>query len=166
MIIPPQVVLYASQIWVKAVAVAVISLGLLFSGYHLGAKVTKADWEHERAVHAEQQAAAEKVARTEEQRRVKEAQAVVDGSIEREAASRVRAARAERTVVSLRNDIARLNGRSAPGNAEAASYANEARVARELLGSCAKEYQELAVTTDQYRNQVTGLQQWVSHVAQ
>lgn len=164
--IPPSIAAYAALAWVRVVAVVVVAVGLLFTGYHFGAKVTRADWDKERVALAAQHVAALEAARTEEQRRVKEAQAVVDGLVEREAASRDRAARAERAVVGLRDTIARLNARPAPGNAEAAGYADEARVARELLGSCSKEYGSLAAEADQLRDQVIGLQQWVSHVTQ
>lgn len=166
MIIPPQLALYATQVWFKVATIAAIVLAIGLAGYNLGVSRVQAKWDQEVAVQTKERLAAEQAARTEEQRRVKEAQRVVDGSIEREAASLVRAARAERTVVSLRNDIARLNTRPAPSNAEATGYADEARTARELLGTCAKEYGSLAAEADGLRNQVTGLQQWVSHVTQ
>lgn len=166
MIIPPQLAFYAAQAWVKVLALVAIVIALLFTGYHFGVKLTKADWDQERAAQAVQLAAAEKSARAEENRRAQEAQAVVDGLAEREALARNRAVAAERTVASLRDTVARLNARPAPSNPEAAGYAGEARIARELLGACANEYQGLAAEADGLRDQVTGLQQWVSHVTQ
>jgi hypothetical protein len=166
MIIPPQLALYATQVWFKVAAVALIVLAIFVGGYHFGSKSTQAEWDKQIAVQTQERLAAEQSARKEEQRRAEESRRVVDELAQREAVSRTRAAAAERTVVSLRNEVARLNARPAPGNAEAAGYANEARVARELLGACGKEYGDLAAEADGLRDQVTGLQDWVVHVTQ
>lgn len=166
MIIPPSIAAYAALAWVRVVAVVAIVAGLLFTGYHFGAKVTRADWDKERVALAAQHVAALEVVRTEEQRRAREAQAVVEDQARREAAAVARAVAAERTVVGLRNTIAALNARPAPGNPEAAGFFDEARLARDLLGACAARYTGLAAEADQLREQVIGLQQWVSHVNQ
>ena len=150
-------------------ALAAVLIALV-TGYGFGQKAgadrIQAKWNAERQLIASQVAANEKAARSEEKRRADEAQAVLEDQIRREAVSRDRAVRAERAVVGLRDEVARLNSRAAPGDAQAAGFAHEARVARELLGSCAKEYGSLAATADGLRDQVTGLQQWVSHVTQ
>lgn len=166
MIVPPSIAIYAAQKWVKVVVILAVVAGIWFSGYHQGVKVTKADWDKEIAVQTQERLAAEQAARKEEQRRVQEAQAVIDGATQREAASRARAVAAERAAVGLRDTIAMLNSRPAPSNPEAAGYADEARRSRELLGTCSTEYTGVAAQADELRDQVTGLQDWVSHVVQ
>lgn len=157
--------------WAAKISAALIAVIVaLVAGYGFGNKAgadrIRAQWSHEREAQANQRIKDEQAARAEEQRRAQAAQAVVDGLSEREAASRVRAARAERAAVGLRDEIARLNARPAPSDTKAAGFAHEARVARELLGACTKEYGSLAAAADGLRDQVTGLQQWVSHVTQ
>ncbi len=157
--------------WPAKISAALIAVIVaLVTGYGFGSKAgadrIRAQWNAERQVLAEQNAAAEKAARAEENRRADEAQAVIEEQARRETLSRDRAARAERTVVGLRNEVARLNARPAPSDAQAAGFAHEARVARELLGACTKEYGDLAAAADGLRDQVTGLQQWVRHVTQ
>lgn len=172
--LPPVIAAYAAQLWVKVVAVLALMAALLFAGYHFGVRLTEADWaqerlawQKERAALATQYAAAEKLARIEEKRRADEAQRVADQLAVAQTATAARAARAERTVDSLRNTIAALNARpvpDAPGCPAVASYADEARVARELLGACAARYQGVAAEADQLRDQVTGLQGWVDAI--
>lgn len=68
---------------------------------------------------------------------------------------------------SLRDEIDRLNARpvpSAPDDPRVTAYALEARVARELLGSCADEYRGVAKAADELRDQVIGLQDFVRAV--
>ena len=166
MIIPPQLALYATQVWFKVAAVAITVLVIFAGGYHMGAKGVKADWEKQIAVQTQERLAAEQSARKEEQRRAEESRRVVDELAQREAVSRARAVAAERTVNGLRDEVARLNARPAPANPEAAGYAHEASAARDVLGNCAKEYSSLAAEADGLRDQVAGLQDWVSHVTQ
>ena len=153
-------------LWVRIGATAAVTAAVFLAGSVLGHRLTKAAWDQERATLAQQRANAERLARDEENRRAKEAQRILEEQGFREAALRARAASAERAVVSLRDEIARLNGRAVPADPVAAGFAHEARVARELLGSCTKEYQGLAAEADGLRDQVTGLQQWVSRVTQ
>lgn len=172
--LPPVIAAYAAQLWVKVVAVLALMAALLFVGYHFGVRLTKADWaedrlawQQERAALATQYAAAEKLARAEEKRRADEAQRIADELAVLQAATAARAAAAERTAHSLRDTIARLNGRpvpDAPGCPAVASYAGEAAVARELLGACATQYQGVAAEADRLRDQVTGLQGWVDAI--
>lgn len=153
---------------ISTVLIAVIVA--LVAGYGLGQKAgadrIQAKWNAERQLIASQVAANEKAARAQEKRRAEQAQAVLEDQARREALARDRASRAERTVVGLRDEVARLNARPAPSDTKAAGFAHEARVARELLGACTKEYGSLAAAADGLRDQVTGLQQWVSHVTQ
>ncbi len=172
--IPPVLAAYAARAWVKAVAVLALAAALLFTGYHFGVKLTKADWAQERAAWSEeraalatQYAAAQKAARDEEKRRADEAQRIVDDLGKAQAATAVRAVRAERAADGLRDTIAALNARplpDAPSCPAAAGHAREATVARELLGACAEEYRGVAAEADRLRDQVTGLQGWVDAI--
>jgi hypothetical protein len=173
-IIPPSLALFAAQAWVKVAAVLALAAALLFAGFTLGVKLTKSDWaqersawNQERAALAVQYAAAEKLARLEERRRADEAQRVADQLAVAQAATAARAARAERAADSLRDTIARLNGRpvpDAPSCPSVAGYAREAAAARELLGACADEYRGLAAEADRGRDQLTGLLRWVDAI--
>lgn len=75
-----------------------------------------------------------------------------------------RAAAARRSDAGLRDEIARLNARPAPSSSDAAAYAGEARVARELLGTCSARYTGVAKEADELRDQVTGLQVFVKDI--
>jgi hypothetical protein len=75
-------------------------------------------------------------------------------------------AAARRTDAGLRDEIARLNARTRPANPESAALADEARVARELLGACSQRYTSVAGDADQLRDQVTGLQAFAKQVCQ
>lgn len=153
---------------ISALLIAVIVA--LVAGYGFGNKAgadrIRVQWSAERQAVADQRAKEEQAARAEEKRRAEQAQVVLEDQARREALARDRAVRAERTVVGLRDEVARLNARPAPSDTKAAGFAHEARVARELLGACTKEYGSLAAAADSLRDQVTGLQQWVSHVTQ
>ena len=152
--------------WVKLAVAAVLLAALYGFGHHNGAKAVKADWDKEKAVMLAEHDRAEQAARAEEKRRAQQAQAVLEDQVRREALARDRAAAAERAAVGLRNAVAVLNARPAPGNPEAAGYADEARAARELLGECSASYTDLAAEADRRGEQITGLQQWLSHVTQ
>lgn len=154
----------AAKIVVLLIAVLVALVGGYGYGHKAGASGVQDKWNAERTQIAQANAKAEREAREEETRRGKEARRVIEESAVREAALRARAVGAERSVVSLRDEIARLNARPAPEDPIAAGFAHEARVARELLGSCSKEYRVLAEEADGLRDQVIGLQDWVSHV--
>lgn len=75
-----------------------------------------------------------------------------------------RLARADAVNVGLRDEISRLNGRPTPANPAAAAYAREASTARELLGTCADEYRGMAKNADELRDQVNGLQDYITSV--
>ena len=132
-------------------------------GQRAGADRVEARWNAERQAAAEQRVKDEQASRAEEKRRAEGAQRILVEVAQGKAAAVDRAARAERAVVGLRNEIARLNAPAAQagGNAESAGHVDEASVARELLGACAQEYRELAAQADELRDQVTGLQGWV-----
>ncbi len=73
---------------------------------------------------------------------------------------------ARRSDAGLRDEIARLNARAAPSNPESITYADEARLARELLGACAEEYRGVALEADKLRDQVSGLLTYIEKVVQ
>lgn len=77
-----------------------------------------------------------------------------------------RDAAARRSDAGLRDEIARLNARPAPSNPESAAFADEARLARELLGSCSEEYRGMALEADGLRDQVSGLHTYIEKVVQ
>jgi hypothetical protein len=177
-VIAPVLAAYAAQAWVKVVAVLALVAALFGAGWHYGAHfartecegaraVERSQWEQERARLAMAYAAAESAARAEEKRRAEESTRIV-GELERaQAATAVRAVRAERAADGLRDTIAALNARplpDAPSCPAAAGYAREATVARELLGACAEEYRGVAAEADRLRDQVTGLQGWVDAI--
>lgn len=151
---------------IKLTVALVTAILLGWFAYDAGANSVRAEWSAERQAQADRVVENERAARAEENRRAEEAQRILVESAQAESALVARAARAERTVGGLRDEIARLNARPAPAGAQAASFSDEARVARELLGACAKEYRDLAADADGLRNQVTGLQQWVGHVVE
>jgi hypothetical protein len=95
--------------------------------------------------------------RLREMAKQKEAERIAGEDAARHDATVVRAAAAERAARSLRDEVARLNGRPAPEDPRAAAFAREAAVARELLGSCSDRYQRVAAEADQLRDQVIGL---------
>lgn len=65
---------------------------------------------------------------------------------------------------SLRNEITRLNARPVPTNPELATCFREASTARELLGTCAERYRELAEEADGIRIQLTGFQEFAKSI--
>jgi hypothetical protein len=73
---------------------------------------------------------------------------------------------ARRSDAGLRDEIARLNARPAPSNPESAAFADEARLARELLGSCSEEYRGMALEADGLRDQVSGLHTYIEKIVQ
>jgi hypothetical protein len=146
----------------KVTAALAVMAAIAFGSYQAGSNAVMVDWGKERAAQAERLVADERAARAEEQRLADESIRITAEQASRERVASDRAARAERAAVGLRDEIARLNARPAPKDAEAAGFAHEAGVARELLGACTKEYQSLARESDGLGDQVTGLQQWVA----
>lgn len=74
------------------------------------------------------------------------------------------AADAHRTADSLRTTLANLNASQAPADPEAARYLEQARTARQLLGTCADRYASVAEDADRLAVQVSGLQAWSNQV--
>jgi colicin import membrane protein len=106
--------------------------------------------------------------RTKEQTRQQEADRIANDQAQKEREQDARNQRAAATTRSLRATIDELNrqleGLSGLGaDPERAALADGARVARELLGSCAERYREVAADADRYRDQVGGLQSFAKH---
>lgn len=108
---------------------------------------------------------AEDAARRREQELQKHADQVSKDAVRRQQALADRTATTERVARLLRDDIARLAAGPTPSDPAAARYADDARLARGLLGACAEEYRAVAGAADQLRDQVTGLQDWARAVA-
>lgn len=154
------------MIWLRVGLIVAAVLAIALAGYKVGSDRVQAKWDIERARQTEIRLEAEQAARKEEQRRAEESQKIADDQSKRETEYRVRVAAAEQSLGGLRDTVARLNSRPAPGNAEAAGYAREARTARELLGTCSAEYRGLAAEADAVRIQAIGLQAWVNKVVE
>lgn len=107
---------------------------------------------------------AETNARQKEQLMQKENERIANEASKREQRLAANAATARVAVNGLRNEIARLKARPAPADPVAAAHAGEATAARELLGTCAAEHTSMAGEADQLRDQVIGLQDWVTQV--
>jgi hypothetical protein len=154
------------MIWLRVGLIVAAVLATALAGYKVGSDRVQAKWDIERARQTELRLEAEQAARKEEQRRNEESQRIAGEQAKRETEYRVRVAAAEQSLDGLRDTVARLNSRPAPRNAEAAGYAREAAIARELLGTCSAEYRGVATEADGLRIQVIGLQQWISKVVQ
>lgn len=122
------------------------------------AAVALADLADTKTAYAQERAGTERAMRELGNAMAAQSERVADETDKKLAAERARSVRAERAVAGLRDEIARLNARPAPEDSRAAALAGEARVARELLGACAAEYQWLAGEADGLRIQVAGLQ--------
>ena len=148
-----------------AVVVAVLLAGTHWKAYHAGGVSARAELAAYKQTVAENTRKAELAARVKEQAKQTEVERVQDEAAKKQTVLAARAVAAERTAVSLRNEVARLNARPAPQNPEAAAFAREASTARELLGACAAEYRSVAEVADGLRDQVIGLQDYVHSVA-
>lgn len=108
--------------------------------------------------------AAEAAMREAERKMQDEADRIARDAESRQKALSDRVVSSQRVVAGLRDEIDRLNARPAPENPELAACFAEARVARELLGSCSEEYRGVAQEADGLRDQVTGLQDFVKSI--
>lgn len=116
--------------------------------------------------HAEQLQRGETAARAREQAIQLNAERIADEAEKKRAELADRVAATQSAAGRLRDDLARLNARPVPADPGAAAFAHEARTARELLGACTAEYRGLAQSADELRDQVTGLQNFVTSVRQ
>lgn len=148
--------------WVYALAVALCLAALSITWVRLaGEKAEFADFRRE--VEENTRIAVEK-ARAEEQEKQRNAEQIAIKSAQRQQALETRLARVNAAAAGLREQIAALNDRPTPTDAEAAAYAREARTARELLGACGEEHRDMAKSADELRDQVVGLQETLYEV--
>lgn len=147
--------------------------GELDAANRLGAAGVQAQWDAANgkaaAKNATAAAKAERVAREDETLKQTQAERIAREQANREDAQRTRALRAEQRNRSLLDSIEDLNARNAElsrttEDAATRALAHEATTARQLLGQCSSRYTAVAGTADQLRDQVTGLQDFVSSV--
>lgn len=148
--------------WVYAAAIGVLLALLGWS--HLQTEVAKRELATYKAEVAENTRRAEAEARAKEQRLQRENERIANEASKRERRLASNAATSQLAVGSLRDEVARLNARPMPSDPGAAAESREAAVAREQLGKCATQYQAVARGSDEFRDQVIGLQDWVSQV--
>lgn len=138
---------------------------LLFSGvayYRMNsAKMELATYKADVAENTRQ---AEAAARAKEQAMRTQVDRIANNAAKKQTELASRVADAAASAASLRDDIERLNARPTPADPQSAAFANEARTARQLLGSCTKEYRSVAQAADELRDQVTGLQDYATSV--
>jgi hypothetical protein len=148
--------------WVYAAAVAVL---VLMCGWLYVAKVkAQGDLSSYRADVAENSRKAEAEVRAKEQAMQVQVERIAKNEARKTNDLQARIAAADTVARGLRDDIDRLNARSAPEDPESAAPAREASAARKLLGACASEYRAVAEGADQLRDQVTGLQDYANKV--
>lgn len=148
--------------WVYALAIGIL-LGLL-GWSKLQTAVARQELATYKAEVAENTRKAEAAARAKEQQMQRENERIADEASKRERRLAANAATSQLAAGSLRDEVARLNARPVPTDPGAAALAGEAAVAREQLGKCATEYRAVAQGSDELRDQVMGLQDWVSRV--
>lgn len=117
-----------------------------------------------RAEVAENTRKAESAARDKERAMRTQVDRIANNAAKKQTELASRVADAAASAASLRDDIERLNARPAPTDAQSAAFAGEARIARQLLGSCTQEYRSVAQVADELRDQVTGLQDYATSV--
>ena len=148
--------------WIYALALIIL---VSFSGLtYTRLEKVKIDFSQYKLVVAENTAKAESLARNKEQ----ELQAKIDMEAQdankRENKLKEIIANSNNSVVSLRDTIERLNASPVSSDSSPAKFWDEARTARQLLGSCASKYRQLAEDADGLRDQVITLQQYASSV--
>ncbi|HDR9585229.1 TPA: DUF2514 family protein [Burkholderia stabilis] len=166
--------------WVKtfaidALAASIIVGALLYGRTHyigVGEATVRAQWQQaddkRRREDAEAAARRETAERLKEHTRQQEADRIANDQAQKDHARDARDQRTAATARGLRATIDELNrqldGMSGTGtDPERSALAHDARVARELLGSCADRYRAVAADADRYRDQVGGLQSFTQH---
>jgi hypothetical protein len=150
--------------WVYALVIGVLVALLGWS--KIQTAVARQELATYKAEVAENTRKAEAEARAKEQRLQRENERIADEASKRERRLAANAATSQLAANSLRDEVSRLNARPMPTDPSAAAFAGEAAVAREQLGTCATEYRTVAEGSDSLRDQVIGLQDWVSRVCQ
>ena len=154
--------LVPSWVWAALVALFALLAGISYVRMH-SAKAELAEY---RAEVAENTRKAETEARAKEQAMRQQAERVANEQAQKQELLNRRITATESVAGSLRDQILRLNSGTAPADPESAAIFEQARTARELLGSCASRYTDVARAADELRDQVTGLQDFVGSVCQ
>lgn len=113
---------------------------------------------------AENTRKAEAEARAKETQMQVQVERVSKDAAKREIKLAARVADTVRAANGLRDQINRLNARPASEDPAVAAAFAEASAARELLGTCSERYTDVARSADELRDQVIGLQDYVSSV--
>lgn len=146
----------------------VLSIIVILTAASAWLYVSKARIERDFAQHKQQVAQAtlesEQLARKVEQGMQTQVVRIARNEEEKRKALADRVARIDTVNRGLRDEIQRLNARAVPEDSGAAGFAHEARTARELLGACSIEYQSMARSSDELRDQVKGLIDYVNSI--
>ena len=145
--------------------VVIVLLTMLFGVRHMQANGYRMELAQVRAEVASATLHAEQQARARENSLRQQVERIATHAIQRQNQRDRVLADAQRANAGLRDTIARLNSRPTPADPVAASYADEAGTARELLGSCAQEYRAVAAEADKLSDQVTALQEYATSVS-
>lgn len=148
--------------WVYAVVILVLLA--VCTGTYVRMHLAKSELAAYKADVAENTRKAEADARAKETAMRNQVDRIAKNAAQKQTELASRVADASASAASLRDDIERLNARPAPTDAQSAALAGEARTARQLLGSCTKEYRSVAQAADELRDQVTGLQDYATSV--
>lgn len=149
--------------WVYVLAIAALTM---FGGVrHMQANYYRHELTSVRAQTVQATLEAEKQARARENTLRQQVERIATHAMQRQTDRDRELAAAHRANAGLRDTISRLNARPAPADPVAASYADEAGAARELLGACAQEYRAVAADADRLSDQVTALQEYASSVS-
>lgn len=148
--------------WVYAVVILILLAvsGGCFVRMHLA----KSELASYKADVAENTRKAEAQARAKEQAMRNQVDRIANNAAKKQTELAARAATSDVVTRELRDTVERLNARPAPTDAQSAAFALEANTARQLLGSCTKEYRGVAQAADELRDQVSGLQDYASNV--
>jgi hypothetical protein len=145
------------------------SKSLVAKGDAQGAERVQAAWGDAERKRALQLVADQAKARRDEAEKQRKSEEIAHAQAQRETELQARLDRSTAARRSLLDTIAALDARNAElsgtaGDPRLAGVAEEARLARELLGQCAGRYGAVAAAADALRDQVTGLQAFATTV--
>jgi chromosome segregation ATPase len=143
-------------------AIFCIALAAIAGVNTIHAKLVQTEYAKYKSQVAQQMLEAERNARQTETKLRNEVERIAANAQQRQQQQARRIADVDRALDGLRKQIAVLNADAVPADSVAAPVADAAATARELLGSCATEYREVAAVADQLKDQVTGLQEYAS----
>lgn len=169
--------LIARIVGIIAIVAAVVG-GVLWVRAHyisIGERNVQQKWDDAEAKRKADDAEAarqrDEAERRKEQTRQQEADRIANEQAEKQREQQARDQRTDATVRSLRATITDLNQQldglpAAGADSGSATVADGARTARELLGTCADRYVAVAKDADRFRDQISGLQSFVTNACQ